>query len=53
MREVGRMPYKEREREQNSFSVHKHVRGNETVRVRGRWKKGNRDGGREAEIVSL
>lgn len=57
MRELGRISYKERERERHSFSVHELVRGNETdtetERVRGSWNKGRRDGGREAEIVSL
>lgn len=32
MRELGRMFYKERERERHSFSVHERIRGNETDR---------------------
>lgn len=57
MRELGRIFYKESERERNSFSVHERVRGNETdtetERLRESWYKGSRDGRREAEIVSL
>lgn len=57
MRELVRIFHKERERELHSFSVHERTRGNETntetERVRESWNKGSRDGGREAEIVSL
>lgn len=57
MRESWEEYFTKRERERHSFSVHERVRGNETdtetERVRRSWNKGSRDGGREAEIVSL
>ena len=61
IRELGRIFYKEtfirRGRERYSFSVHERIKGNETdgetEGVRGSANKESRDGGREAEIVSL